>query len=185
MKVLLTGFEPFDNADINPSWEAVKKIPEISGFELKKVLLPVVFRKASALLISEIEKFSPDAVICTGLAGNRDRITVERVAINIEDARIPDNDGNCPVDQLISSDGPDAYFTTLPMRKIISRMEEAGVKAAVSNSAGTYVCNDIMYSLLRYISLSGKDIKGGFIHLPDDLTESMPLALTEAVKALV
>ena len=185
MKVILTGFEPFDKNDINPSWEAVKKVHDIDGIEIIKLKLPVVYEKASNMLINKVEEEKPDIVISTGLAISRTEVTVERVAININDASIPDNNGVLLRDSAIYPDGENAYFATLPLRNIVDAINEKGIKASISNSAGTYVCNNVMYSLLYYIDKNDKNISGGFIHLPYDLSDNMVKALETAIKETV
>lgn len=167
MKVLVTGFEPFGGEKINPSLEAVKMLPEeISGAEIVKASIPVVFGKSIQKLDELIEKEKPQVVICVGQAGGRFELSIERVAINIDDARIPDNDGNQPIDEKIFEDGENAYFATLPIKAMVEEMRAGSVPAAVSNTAGTYVCNNIMYGLLYLTDKKYKDIRGGFIHVP-------------------
>ena len=165
-KILITGFAPFMGGSVNPSWEAVKEIEAPEGVELIKRAIPVVFGKAIDVLLEIVKEEQPDAVICVGLAQGRAAVTPERVAINVNDARGADNDGNVPVDEPIRPDGPAAYFTKLPLKVIVGAIEAAGVKAAVSNSAGTYVCNNIMYGLLYAIERQYPQMLGGFIHVP-------------------
>jgi len=167
MKVLVTGFQPFGGEKINPSLEAVKMLPEeISGAEIVKASIPVVFGKSIKKLDELIEKEKPQVVICVGQAGGRFELSIERVAINIDDARIPDNDGNQPIDEKIFEDGENAYFATLPIKAMVEEMRSGSVPSAVSNTAGTYVCNNIMYGLLYLTDKKYKDIRGGFIHVP-------------------
>lgn len=167
MKVLVTGFEPFGGEKINPSLEAVKMLPEeISGAEIVKASIPVVFGKSIKKLDELIEKEKPQVVICVGQAGGRFELSIERVAINIDDARIPDNDGNQPIDEKIFEDGENAYFATLPIKAMVEEMRAGSVPSAVSNTAGTYVCNNIMYGLLYLADKKYKGIRGGFIHVP-------------------
>lgn len=167
MKVLITGFEPFNKENINPSWEAVRILPdEIDGHSVVKLQLPTVFNKSSKLLIENIKTHNPDIVISVGEAGNRTDITIERVAINIDDARIEDNEGNKPIDKPIVENGNGAYFSTLPIKDIVENIKKATIPASVSNTAGTYVCNHIMYSTLHYIKENKLNIKSGFIHVP-------------------
>ncbi|WP_291570102.1 pyroglutamyl-peptidase I [Clostridium sp. UBA4548] len=167
MKVLVTGFEPFGGEKINPSLEAVKMLPEeISGAEIVKASIPVVFGKSIKKLDELIEKEKPQVVICVGQAGGRFELSIERVAINIDDARIPDNDGNQPIDEKIFEDGENAYFATLPIKAMVEEMRAGSVPSAVSNTAGTYVCNNIMYGLLYLVDKKYKGIRGGFIHVP-------------------
>lgn len=175
-RILITGFQPFMGGSINPSWEAVKEMTAPEGTELVKREIPVVFGKAIDVLLQEIEAVQPDAVICVGLAQGRSAVTPERVAINVNDARGADNEGNIPVDEPIYADGPAAYFTKLPVKAIVEAANAAGVKAAVSNSAGTYVCNNIMYGLLYAIDRQYPDLIGGFIHVPasTDMAAEIP-----------
>lgn len=167
MKVLVTGFEPFGGEKINPSLEAVKMLPEtIAGADIIKASIPVVFGKSIEKLDELIEKERPQVVICVGQAGGRFELSVERVAINIDDARIPDNAGNQPVDEKIFEDGEAAYFATLPIKAMVEEMRAGSVPSAVSNTAGTYVCNNIMYGLLYLAHKKYPGLKGGFIHVP-------------------
>ncbi|ANF22367.1 pyroglutamyl-peptidase I [Thermococcus piezophilus] len=167
MKVLITGFEPFGGEKINPSWEAVRRLPdEIAGAELIKRQLPVTFRGVRELLPRLIVETKPDLVILTGQAGGRPNITVERVAINVMDSTMPDNEGFVPEDEPIFERAPDAYFATLPVKSIVKALREAKIPAAVSNTAGTYVCNTAMYTALHTIAVAGMETKAGFIHVP-------------------
>lgn len=167
MKVLITGFDPFGGEKINPAWEAVKALPDnIDGIEVVKLQIPTVFKKSAKKLFENIDSVKPDVVICVGQAGGRYEFSVERVAINIDDGRIPDNDGYQPVDSPVFEDGENAYFSTLPIKAIAEEVKKVGIPSAVSNTAGTYVCNHIMYSLLYYLNKNNLNIKGGFIHVP-------------------
>lgn len=167
MKVLITGFDPFGGESINPAWEAVKAMKDnIDGIEIIKLQIPTVFKKSAEKLFAGIEEHKPDAVICIGQAGGRYDMSVERVAINMDDGRIPDNEGYQPIDTPVYEDGENAYFATLPIKGIVEEIKLAKIPASVSNTAGTYVCNHIMYSLLYYISKNNLNIKGGFIHVP-------------------
>ena len=167
MKVLITGFDPFGGEKINPAWEAVNALPnEVDGVEVIKVQIPTFFKKSAQKLFEAIESVKPDAVICVGQAGGRFDFNVERVAINVDDARIPDNEGKQPIDVKIFEDGENAYFATLPIKAMVEEAKKAGVPASVSNTAGTFVCNHIMYSLLYYINKNKLNIRGGFIHVP-------------------
>ena len=164
-KLLITGFEPFGGESINPSWEAVSRLPDVIGeYELTKVRLPVVFGLAAERALEVAKELSPDVILCIGQAGGRDAITPELVAINLRYAEIPDNSGFQPKDEPVSSIGAAAYFSTLPVRKIAQALADAQIKSHVSYSAGAYVCNDLMYSLLaRYNDTS---VLVGFIHIP-------------------
>lgn len=167
MKVLITGFDPFGKEKINPALEAIKILDDqIAGTQIVKVELPTVFIKSIEKLEKALEKENPDIVICIGQAGGRDKISVERIAINIMDARIPDNEGNQPIDEPIFPQGDPAYFSRLPIKRIVREMKENNIPAEISNTAGTYVCNHIMYGLLYNIATKYPNMKGGFIHIP-------------------
>lgn len=188
-KVLITGFEPFDKDSINPSYEAVKRVSNINKeIILRKLLLPTVFYGSAEVLENEIKIFKPDIVINVGLSKGSRFVSVERVAINIDDARINDNDGKKPVDEKIQKDGENAYFSSLPIKRIVKALNENGLEASVSNSAGTFVCNHIMYTSL-YLSKKYYGFKTGFIHLPslDTMTNDKnmyTMTLEEMVRAL-
>ena len=167
MKVLITGFDPFGGESTNPAYEAVKLLPDkIGEIDVIKVEIPTVFHKSVLTIEKYIDEYSPDFVICVGQAGGRADITVERVGINVDDARIPDNEGNQPIDEPIAKDGPAAYFSTLPIKAIVKTIRDSGLPVSVSNSAGTYVCNHVMYGLLHLLKTKYTWIKGGFIHVP-------------------
>ncbi|WP_432661872.1 pyroglutamyl-peptidase I [Wukongibacter baidiensis] len=167
MKILVTGFTPFGGEKVNPSYEAVKQLNNtILGAEVVTMEVPTVFKKAIDVLEKAIETEKPDAVICVGQAGGRFEISVERVAINVDDARIADNEGNQPIDEPIYVDGKNAYFSTLPIKAMVKKIKESNIPAAVSNTAGTFVCNHIMYGLLYLAHKKYPEIKGGFIHVP-------------------
>lgn len=167
MKILITGFEPFGGESLNPSYEAVKLIEnKFNGSDIIKLEVPTAFYKSTQVVISKINEVKPDAVIMIGQAGGRADITVERVAINIDDASIKDNMGQKPVDSVIDKEGLNAYFATLPIKEVVEKIKNAGIPASISNSAGTYVCNHLMYSVLNYIYKSNLNIKAGFIHVP-------------------
>lgn len=167
MKILLTGFEPFGGESINPAQEAVQLVKdEIKGAQIVKCYVPVVFGKAIDTVHEALKKENPDAVLLIGQAGGRYEITPERIAINCDDGRIPDNEGNQPVDQLVRADGPAAYFSTLPIKKMVQYIKAANVPAAVSNTAGTYVCNHLMYGVLYYLDKEFPNTIGGFMHVP-------------------
>ena len=164
--VLLTGFEPFAGAAINPSWEAVRQLDGWSGdgFIVVARELPCVFGDAAEALRGFVDALRPDLVIAVGQAGGRPEISVERIAINVDDARIPDNAGRQPVDVPIVADGPAAWFTTLPIKAIVAAIRARGIKAGVSQTAGTFVCNHLFYALMHH--LRGQAVKAGFIHVP-------------------
>ncbi|GGA26266.1 pyroglutamyl-peptidase I [Paenibacillus physcomitrellae] len=167
-KVLLSGFEPFGGEQINPSYEAVKKLngKVIGDVELIGIQVPTVFGASIAVLTEAIERYQPDVVIAVGQAGGRAQITPERIAINVDDARIPDNKGGQPVDEPVIAGGPAAYWSTLPIKSIVRAIQEAGVPAAVSNTAGTFVCNHLFYGLMDYLQKKSPQSRGGFIHIP-------------------
>lgn len=167
MKILLTAFTPFDGESINPALEAMKLLPDkIGNLEVLKLEVPTVFGKSANLVLETIEQEKPDFVLSIGQAGGRAEITPERIAINIDDAGIPDNEGNQPLDQPIYLDGENAYFSTLPLKAMVEAIKKERLPAALSNSAGTYVCNHLMYSVLYYIQINVLPIKAGFIHVP-------------------
>ena len=164
-KLLITGFEPFGGEIINPSWEAVKTLPsEINDYALTKLLIPVTFSKAAEKIINTARDLHPDAVLCIGQAGGRCAITPELVAINLRHASIPDNDGNKPKDEPIIQGEAAAFFSTLPMRKISEAIQSAGIPSYLSYSAGAYVCNDVIYTLLSHFQ--NTKTRAGFIHVP-------------------
>lgn len=164
-KLLITGFEPFGGETTNPSWDALALVPEIVGdFELTKLEVPVVFETAAKIVIDKSQEIGAGFVLCIGQAGGRDAITPEMVGINLRYARIPDNDGNEPKDEKIFENGDDAYFTTFPARKIADAISSKNISSRVSYSAGAYVCNDVIYSLLYHFK--DTDVKVGFIHVP-------------------
>ena len=198
-KLLITGFDPFGGESANPAFEAMRLLPdEIVGFKLCKLEIPTEFIRSGVILKDALRAERPDAVLCVGQAGGRTAITPERVAINLMDARIPDNAGYQPVDTPIVPDGPTAYFSTLPVKAIVEQIQSAGLPAAVSNTAGTYVCNSLLYTLLHTAALEYPGLRGGFLHVPyaaeqlpgkPEGTFAMPLpdiarALTRAVEAI-
>lgn len=167
MRILVTGFDPFGGESINPALEAVKKISNnIDGVEIIKIEVPTVFKKSIDTLDKAMEEHKPDVVLCVGQAGGRFDITPEKVAINLDDARIKDNEGNNPIDEPIFKDGEIAYFSSLPVKAIVKNIKENNIPSSVSYSAGTFVCNHIMYGLLYLIDKKYKNVKGGFIHVP-------------------
>ena len=167
MKILVTGFDPFGGDKINPAIEAVKRLPdEINGAEIIKLEIPTVFNKSAEVVKEAIEKENPDYVLNVGQAGGRFGLTPERVAININDGRIPDNEGYQPLGELIHEDGETAYFTQLPIKAEAKAIRDAGLPASISNTAGTYVCNHIMYQVQYMRDKEFPNIKAGFIHIP-------------------
>ena len=192
MKILITGFDPFGGESVNPAYEAVKRLPDIiEGAELVRMEVPTVYGEASRITCEAMDKRQPAAVLCVGQAGGRGAITPERIAINCMDARIPDNAGRHPVDAPCEPGGPDGVFSTLPIRQICEKIREAGLPADISNTAGTFVCNELMYRVLRHAGRMDPAIPAGFIHvpfLPEQLTgrnaNAPALPLDDIVRAL-
>ncbi|MED1724393.1 pyroglutamyl-peptidase I [Brevibacillus parabrevis] len=166
--ILVTGFDPFGGEAINPAWESVKRLAEIESGEYRIVArqLPTVFGKSVELLVQAIREISPDLVFCIGQAGGRADISIERVAINVDDARIPDNAGKQPIDTPIVEDGPVAYWSSLPIKAIVKEMRAKGIPASVSQTAGTFVCNHLFYGLMHAIAKEYPAVRGGFVHIP-------------------
>lgn len=199
MRVLVTGFDPFGGENINPAYEAVRGLEDhILGVEIIKKEIPTVFHKSIEILEKLIIDENPDIIICIGQAGGRFDISLERIAINIDDARIKDNEGNQPIDAIIYEDGENAYFSKLPIKRMARKIREAGIPASISNTAGTFVCNHIMYGLLYLINNKYPSIRGGFIHVPylpeqvlskgnlpsmslDNIREGLKLAIEAAI----
>lgn len=190
-KLLITGFDPFGGETVNPSWEAVKRLPEVIGeYELCKLEIPTVFGLAARTVLEKAERLQPDVILCAGQAGGRDAVTPERIGVNVRTARIPDNAGNQPQEQSVVSAGPDGLFATVPVAEMVKAICDAGLPGKISNTAGTFVCNDTLYALLyRYQHTA---VRVGFIHvpyLPEQGSPSLPLekiteALTAAIKVL-
>jgi pyroglutamyl-peptidase len=167
MRILITGFDPFGNETVNPAYEAVKLLPDrISGAEIVKVEIPTVFGKCDGVVREAILAHEPHVVLSIGQAGGRFDISVELVAVNIADGRIPDNEGNQPVDQTIRDRGENAYFATLPVKTMVDRIRAKGIPASVSYTAGSYVCNYIMYCVLHMAATEFPGLRAGFIHVP-------------------
>ena len=166
MKLLLTAFDPFGGESVNPAQRAVSLVGKIGGIDIVKLTVPTVFGEASRQVIEAICREKPDAVLCIGQAGGRAAVTPERVAINLMDARIADNAGNRPEDELIFPSAPDAYFSTLPVKKMVEAIRKRGMPAEVSNTAGTFVCNELMYSMLHALKNEFSNTIGGFMHVP-------------------
>jgi len=186
-KLLITGFDPFGGEKVNPSWEAVKRLPDtIGGYELIKLQLPTVFGRAAETLLEKAAACGPDAIISLAHAGGRKGITPEVVGINLREAGIPDNQGNQPVNEPVVPGSPAAYFATLPVRDMVAAMKEAGLPCGLSYSAGAFVCNDVLYTVLNHYQ--GTKVQAGFIHvpfLPEQAAEGVPsLPLEEIVRGL-
>lgn len=165
--ILITGFEPFAEESINPSWLAVKALPEmINDYNIYKLELPTEFENSTKLLKEKIQEIKPEIVICVGQSGGRKSIAIEKVAINLLDYPIKDNSGYQPTDEPINEKGPTAYFSNLPIKKIVEKINEANISCELSYSAGTFVCNSVMYTLLDIVNNYYPNIKAGFIHVP-------------------
>jgi pyroglutamyl-peptidase len=164
--VLVTGFEPFNGATINPAWEAVRALANWhgNGFAVELRKMPCVFGQANQVLAKAVREVRPDIVIVVGQAGGRAELSVERVAINVDDAAICDNQQQQPIDTPIVADGPAAYFSTLPIKAIVREMRERGLAAGVSQSAGTFVCNHVFYGLMHLVR--ALPVRAGLIHVP-------------------
>ena len=186
--LLITGFDPFGGESINPSWEAVKLLPEeIGNYRLQKLQIPTVFGLGARRVLDMAEKIKPHVILCVGQAGKREAVTPERIAVNIRDAKIPDNQGNQPVGDYVCPQGPAAYFSTVDVMAMAQAVQSLGIPSAVSNSAGAFVCNDVLYTLLhRY---HDTHTRVGFIHvpwLPQQGSPSLPLEqITAALKAMI
>ena len=184
--LLITGFMPFGGEDRNPSWEAVNALPDrIGAWKLHKLLLPVEYGRAAALAFEKALACHADAVICVGLAAGRTAVTPEVIGVNVRDASMPDNAGYRAEGEPISADGPAAYFSTLPVRAMTKAVADAGISASLSYTAGTYVCNDLLYTLLD--RFSGTRTRVAFVHIPLERTLPLPdsiRALTAAIEAI-
>lgn len=192
--LLITGFDPFGGDTINPSWEAVRLLPDrIGEYNIFKIEIPTVFDLGAQKVLDDAAEYKPDVIICVGQAGGRTSITPEVIGINLREARIPDNAGNQPVNTPVVKEAPAAYFSTLPIRKMVQYINEVGIPASLSYSAGAFVCNDVLYTLLNHYANTSTLV--GFIHvpyLPEQAGErffSLPLdkickALAAAIKAL-
>lgn len=199
MKILVTGFNPFGGEKVNPSLEAVKLLPdEILGAEIIKLEIPTVRGKAFEVQKEVIESERPDVVVNIGQAGGRPDITVERIGINVDDYRIPDNEGNQPVDEKIIEEGPDAYFVTLPIKSIVLKIQDNQIPASISNTAGTFLCNHVTYCMAHLAKTQYPSMRTGFIHvpylseqvidkkgMPSMALETMVQGLTYALEAII
>ncbi|KOP67918.1 peptidase C15 [Bacillus sp. FJAT-18019] len=171
-KILISGFEPFGGDSVNPTERLIEEIRSLSfaGAEIRTILLPVHYDECADILLKEMNLYEPDAVIACGVAGGRTAITPERIAINIKDippeSSIADNRGAKPQDELIDPNGPDGLFSTLPIRSMVTRLKEAGIPATVSNTAGTFICNNTMYAVLNEVRMQQQKTLGGFVHFP-------------------
>lgn len=186
--LLITGFDPFGGEQINPAWEAVKLLPDrIADFRLHKLQIPTVFGKAAEEVLRAAEKEKPDIILCIGQAGGREAVTPERIAVNTKNARIPDNEGNQPQGEYIIQDAPAERFATVPVTQMAQAIQQIGLPGKVSNTAGTFVCNETLYRLLHYYE--GTQTQVGFVHvpyLPEQGTPSLPIIqTTAALKAAI
>lgn len=198
MNILVTAFDPFGGESVNPAQQAVERLADTIGdAKINKLIIPTVFGKAAENVIAQMDLLRPDAVICVGQAGGRKAVTPERVAINVMDANIKDNIGQQPVDEPIVADGPAAYFSTLPVKAMVQAIRDAGLPGEVSNSAGTFVCNSLLYSVLHHAALHMPETRAVFVHVPyipeqvagKDGVASMPLddivrALSAAIEGI-
>ena len=186
-KLLVTGFDPFGGESVNPAREAVLRLPDaVGGYEITKLEIPTVFGLAAETVLQAAEELCPHAILCVGQAGGRAAVTPEVVAINLREASIPDNAGNVPVNTPVIENAPAAYFATLPVRDMVQAVKEKGIPCTLSYSAGTFVCNDLLYTLLhRY---RDTDVRVGFVHipyLPEQAREGKPsMELDTVVEAL-
>jgi pyroglutamyl-peptidase len=190
-KLLITGFDPFGGESVNPSWEAVQLLPDkIGEYELHKMQIPTVFGVAAQRVLQKAAQVNPDVILCIGQAGGRAAVTPERIGINVRSARIADNAGNQPQEEPIVPNGPDGLFATVPVVKMVQAIQNAGLPGAVSNTAGAFVCNDTLYTVLHHYA--GTSVRAGFIHvpyIPEQGTPNLPLeqivqALTAAIEVL-
>lgn len=187
MRILVTGFNSFGGDTINPASIILENLPKsINNNEILTLELPTEFKKSSELLKKYIDLIQPNIIISIGLAGGRSNISIERIAINIDDARIPDNSGYSPIDETIQSEGDTAYFSTLPIKAIIKNLKNKNIPCEISNTAGTFVCNHIMYEALYYIKKNKLNINSGFIHIPYlvEQNKAPSLELETMVKAI-
>lgn len=186
-KLLITGFDPFGGESLNPSWEAVRLLPDTIGpWQLTRLMLPTVFGRAAAAVLEAAEKLQPDAILSIGQAGGRSGITPEVVGINLREARIADNEGNRPINEPVIPGAPAAYFATLPVRTMVAAMEKEGIACGLSYTAGAFVCNDVLYTLLH--RFDGTGVQAGFVHvpfLPEQAKEGQPsMPLADMVRGL-
>ncbi len=191
MRALVTGFEPFAGASVNASYAAVRRLPpRIGALDLTTAQLPTSYARSGAALEQEIARVRPDIVLCVGEAGERTALCIERVAINVQDAHIADNDGRQPLDMPVVAGGPAAYFTTLPLKAIEAALRTSGLPVEVSNSAGTFVCNHVFYTLMHFGAIHAAKFRAGFLHVPGvhgpatDTRHAATMALDDIVRAI-
>lgn len=167
MRILVTGFDPFGGEPVNPALEATLRLPTTLGVHtIERQPLPTVFHRSLDVLGDAVRTVRPDILLCVGQAGGRSELSIERVAINVDDARIADNAGASPIDQPIVPGGPAAYFTNLPLKAMVRALGEAGIPAKVSNTAGTFVCNHVFYGAMHLVATEFPALRAGFIHIP-------------------
>jgi pyroglutamyl-peptidase len=165
--VLVTGFEPFGGEAVNPSWEAAALVSStVAGTRLERVLVPTTYEGGIETVTAAIDRYQPTAVLMVGQAGGRTELSIERIAINLDDTQAPDNAGVVREGTAIVADGPCAYMASLPLREMTARLHEAGVPAAISNTAGLFVCNHLFYGVLHYLAVQQLNITAGFVHVP-------------------
>mgnify|MGYP003352941748 CR=1 FL=1 len=198
MRALVTAFEPFGGSRTNASLAAVALLPHAtSDIEIVTAQLPTSYARAGERLLRELAHAEPQIVLCVGEAGERHQLNVERIAVNLQDARLADNDGGRPVDSPVVADGPAAYFATLPVRAIHDALIAARIPAVLSNSAGTFVCNHVFYTLMRHAAQTRATWRGGFVHVPawrdndaapvmslDDIVQGLLIALATSAADL-
>ncbi len=182
--LLITGFDPFGGATVNPSWEAVKQLPEqIGNWKLCKLEIPTVFGLAAKTVLQKAQEVDPAAILCLGVAVGRSAVTPERIGINVRSARIPDNRGNQPTEEPVIPGGPDGLFATVNVSAMAAAIEKMGLPGSVSNTAGTFVCNDVLYTLLHHYQST--DVKVGFLHVPQLPAQGEPsLPLEDTIRAV-
>ena len=192
MKVLVSGFDAFGNDDENPSQQVLSCLPSVIGvWQVHTVLLPTAARQATSRLEALVEQLEPEVVLCMGQAKGRSQVTVERIGINLDDFPIADNSGFRPTDRPIAAEGPAAYFVRLPVKAMVCKIQAAGIPAALSCTAGTYVCNHVLYSISHFLEMRGRGQLNGFIHLPclpsqvKDDPKVPSMILKDQVKAVV
>lgn len=183
-KLLITGFDPFGGETVNPAWEAVKRLPDTAGeYVLCKLEIPTVYAAAAQKVLDAARELKPDVILCIGQAGGRNDVTPERIGINLRLARIPDNAGNRPEGEPVVPGSADGYFATVPVDRMAQAIRDAGYPASVSNTAGTFVCNDVLYTVLH--ACLGTNVRAGFLHVPFLPEQGQPsLPLEDTVKAL-
>lgn len=167
MKILVTGFDPFGEESVNPAIESVKKLPKtINGAEIITLEIPTVIKKSLAKIQEAILAHNPAVILSIGQAGGRSEITVERIGINVDDYKIPDNEGNQPIDEPIAKDGPAAYFVNLPIKAMVANIQAGKIPSSISNTAGTFICNHVTYGVQHLIATKYPGKRAGFIHIP-------------------